>query len=299
MRNPAIPFAVPALALALAACEPLPPVQPQFSPMMAPVGAGVGLPPPAPVRTTTAPSGTFAPDPVTGPPIIEETLTDVPGELISRPTDAPLDPSISAAVNAAGTPPATTGPVQTLPLGTPVIDPPLATVPGGPLPEPNFQAMPGAYDDSRAAPAPGPAGAAVTPVSAEARPRGLSDEQSFDAVARRETIASDAERLARLRAARQDVAPEPVPARPADASPNIVAYAVSAGNAVGEPRYRRSGLLSIARLRDACARHPSPDRAQEAFLAAGGPARDRGGLDPDGDGYACEWDPAPFRRALR
>ena len=114
----------------------------------------------------------------------------------------------------------------------------------------------------------------------------------------RETIGSDAQRLARLRAAREEIAPEPVPARPAGAAPNIVAYAVSASNAVGEPRYRRSGILSIARLRDSCARYPSPDRAQEAFLAAGGPARDRGGLDPDGDGYACGWDPAPFRRAL-
>ena len=296
MRHPARPLLVPALALALAACEPLPPVEPQFSPMMAPIGAGVGLPPPAPVTTRPATSGTFAPDPVSGPPIIEETLTDVPGDLIARPTDAPLDPSISAAVNSAGTPPATTGPVQTLPLGSSVIDPPLGTVPGGPLPDPNFQAPAGSFEDSRAAPT-APA-ARVTPVAAAAGPRGLSDEQDFVAVSGRETIESDAQRLARLRAAREEVAPEPVPARPAGAAPNIVAYAVSAGNAVGEPRYRRGGLLSIARLRDACARYPSPDRAQEAFLAAGGPARDRAGLDPDGDGYACGWDPAPFRRAL-
>ena len=45
----------------------------------------------------------------------------------------------------------------------------------------------------------------------------------------------------------------------------------------------------------ACARYGSPDLAQQAFLAAGGPDRDRRGLDPDGDGFACAWDPRPFR----
>ena len=39
--------------------------------------------------------------------------------------------------------------------------------------------------------------------------------------------------------------------------------------------------------------------AQEAFLKAGGPERDRYGLDPDGDGFACRWDPTPFRAAIK
>ena len=43
-------------------------------------------------------------------------------------------------------------------------------------------------------------------------------------------------------------------------------------------------------------RHIS-DLAQIEFLERGGPARDRLGLDPDGDGYACAWDPTPFRKA--
>jgi hypothetical protein len=34
-------------------------------------------------------------------------------------------------------------------------------------------------------------------------------------------------------------------------------------------------------------------------LANGGPERDKEGLDPDGDGFACGWDPRPFRSALR
>jgi hypothetical protein len=48
-----------------------------------------------------------------------------------------------------------------------------------------------------------------------------------------------------------------------------------------------------------CAQFRSHDEAQEAFLAAGGPERDRLNIDPDGDGYACGWDPAPIRAAAR
>ena len=39
--------------------------------------------------------------------------------------------------------------------------------------------------------------------------------------------------------------------------------------------------------------------AQEEFLRTGGPERDKLGVDPDGDGFACAWDPRPFRTALQ
>ena len=304
------------MAFGLAACEPLPP-RPELSPVIAPIGTGVGLPQARPITTTVAP-GTFAPEPP-GRPIIEETLTDVPGDLISRPAEAPLDPSISAAVDAAGTPPETSGPANTLPLGQPAADPfaplppgdatpvdpfapgptvtplpdePFGTVPGGPLPDPQNRPGPRApgWHDAAAPSAP-----PVVPAAAEAA--GISREQDFAAVQDR-SIEMDAERLAALRAARLEVAPEPVPLRPADAAPNIVGYALATRHAVGQPVHRRGGLRALVRVGDGCARFASQDRAQEAFLAAGGPARDRHGLDPDGDGFACGWDPAPFRAAL-
>ena len=311
-------LAIPALALALAACDPYPPPA-DFSPVIAPRGVGVGLPGGGPALPVTPTTGVFSPDPVTGPPIIEETLTDVPGEFITPPTAAPLDPSIGAAVDEVA-PLGTPSPITTLPLGTPVVpDPPLATVPGGPLPDPLFAPgvaprfegssvgaeSSGVFEESRAAPGVprvlvgNPVeGDPVTPVRAVVlRPPGLSDEQDFDAVSGRETIESDAERLALLRASRREIASEPVPERPVLAGPNIVRYALAARNSVGEPVHRRSGLFAVARLRDVCARFRYPDHAQEAFLEAGGPARDRYGLDPDGDGFACDWDPAPFQRA--
>ncbi|TCO69907.1 hypothetical protein [Rhodovulum euryhalinum] len=128
---------------------------------------------------------------------------------------------------------------------------------------------------------------------------GISDEQNFAAVAARETIQSDRERLQAQRQQYTVIAPEPLPPRTGATGPNIVEYALGAPNRVGESRYRRSGLTREAAYLRNCAQYGSPDLAQEAFLKAGGPERDRLGLDPDGDGFACYWDPTPFRAAMR
>lgn len=127
---------------------------------------------------------------------------------------------------------------------------------------------------------------------------GISDEQDFDAVALRETIESDKERIERNRAQYVVVQPKDLPVRPGELGPNIVDYALKTTNNPGTPLYSRSGLIR----RDpmvACAKFASPDLAQQEFLAKGGPERDRLGLDPDGDGFACSWDPRPFRTALQ
>ena len=81
--------------------------------------------------------------------------------------------------------------------------------------------------------------------------------------------------------------------------PNLFVYALSTTHNVGQTLYNRSHPLRWRRWEAACARFPSQDLAQEAFLAAGGPERDPDHLDPDGDGFACWWDPAPFRQAAR
>lgn len=125
---------------------------------------------------------------------------------------------------------------------------------------------------------------------------GISDEQSFDAVTARQTIESDAARRQAQAAAYQQVQPGALPSRPSNSGPNIVAYALAATNYKGQAIYKRSFPRPEAAARK-CAGYPSADAAQIAFLAAGGPERDRKGLDPDGDGFACTWDPAPFRRA--
>ncbi|MBZ4690872.1 MAG: hypothetical protein JG765_2123 [Cereibacter sp.] len=123
---------------------------------------------------------------------------------------------------------------------------------------------------------------------------GISDENDFAAVSARETIQSDAERIAQNRAQYQVIPPTPLPQRSGTEGPNIVQFALSTSHAPGTPMYRRSSLR-LTNPGAACAGFASPDLAQEAFLASGGPTRDRKGLDPDGDGYACGWDPRPFR----
>ncbi|MBU2357742.1 MAG: hypothetical protein KKB02_02215 [Alphaproteobacteria bacterium] len=123
---------------------------------------------------------------------------------------------------------------------------------------------------------------------------GLSDEQSFEAVSNRESIESDAERRARQAAARQVVMPSALPTRPADTGPNIVEYALNAPNKMGQEWYSRSIFAGKGKFERNCAAYNSPDAAQRDFLARGGPDKDPRGLDPDGDGFACGWDPAPF-----
>jgi hypothetical protein len=81
--------------------------------------------------------------------------------------------------------------------------------------------------------------------------------------------------------------------------PNLFVYALSTQHNVGEQRYTRNNPLRWRRSESACAQFASQDLAQEAFLAAGGPDRDPNHLDPDGDGFACWWDPTPFRQAAR
>jgi hypothetical protein len=91
-------------------------------------------------------------------------------------------------------------------------------------------------------------------------------------------------------------APASAPLAPVSASgSNIVAFALSTTHGVGQQMYRRSGAGGAARLQRACASFASDGMAQEAFLARGGPERDALGVDPDGDGFACRWDPTPFR----
>lgn len=123
---------------------------------------------------------------------------------------------------------------------------------------------------------------------------GLSEENSFQAVSAERDIQADAALIAQNRSQYQVIAPTELPNRPGTDTPNIVEYAIRTTNPVGQPLYRRS-RGSVSRMERACSAYNSPDLAQEAFLSMGGPDRDRKGLDPDGDGFACDWNPAPFR----
>lgn len=127
---------------------------------------------------------------------------------------------------------------------------------------------------------------------------GISTENDFGAVGEARSIESDAELIARNREQYQVVQPTALPSRAGNTGPNIVEYALSTTHPVGAKIYNRIGLNKQSRFERNCAKYSSADRAQIDFLANGGPNRDRMGLDPDGDGYACGWNPAPFRIAV-
>ena len=125
---------------------------------------------------------------------------------------------------------------------------------------------------------------------------GLSREQDFQAVTGQRDIEDDAARIRAAQSQYRVIQPTELPQRTGDNRPNIVAYALKTDNPLGVQVYSRSSFNTQAKHQRNCAAYPSPDRAQEDFLALGGPQKDRKALDPDGDGFACAWDPRPFRR---
>lgn len=127
---------------------------------------------------------------------------------------------------------------------------------------------------------------------------GISQENNFDAVGAQRSIESDAAKIAQNRAQYKVIEAEALPARPGGDGPNIVDYALATKHPMGTQVYRRIGVNLDGKAARNCAKYASPDQAQSAFLSKGGPQRDRMGLDPDGDGYACGWDPGPFRKAV-
>lgn len=125
----------------------------------------------------------------------------------------------------------------------------------------------------------------------------LSDENDFEAVSSRHTIESDAQRIEQNRLTYSVIEPTDLPIRSVSDRPNIVEYALQTTNSLRARLYSRGPFASERLTLVNCSRFESPSKAQEAFLSKGGPKWDRLGLDPDGDGFACTWDPTPFRLA--
>jgi hypothetical protein len=135
---------------------------------------------------------------------------------------------------------------------------------------------------------------AQTPASGTAGP---ASGQAFEAGTPPSQEETAGERQARMAGEYRMIEPTDVPQRSGD-TPNIVAYALRTSNRVGQRIYNRSPIQFRNHER-ACAEFARQDLAQEEFLRRGGPERDPLNLDPDGDGFACWWDPEPFRAAAR
>ncbi|PTX54139.1 hypothetical protein C8N43_2946 [Litoreibacter ponti] len=126
----------------------------------------------------------------------------------------------------------------------------------------------------------------------------ISDEQDFQAVSSRQSIESDAARRQAQSAQYKVIEPTAVPRRPGAKTPTPIEFALETRHPVGQKVYRRSPF-GAGKAAQACASYGSSELAQDAFLKAGGPSKDKLGVDPDGDGYACGWNPAKYRSLVR
>ncbi len=126
----------------------------------------------------------------------------------------------------------------------------------------------------------------------------ISDTQNFGATTERMTIEDDKALLEAQREKFKVIEPTALPTRKKK-SANVVEYALSTTNEVGVKKYRRSNPLGKTLAKRNCAKFRLADDAQAAFLKAGGPKRDVKNLDPDGDGFACDWTPDTYRKLLQ
>ncbi|MDS9467210.1 hypothetical protein RGQ15_06440 [Paracoccus sp. MBLB3053] len=82
----------------------------------------------------------------------------------------------------------------------------------------------------------------------------------------------------------------------AGTTPVLVSYAYQEKQDPGTSIYKRTGG-SVAAAARICSSYASAEAAQRGFIARGGPALDPRGMDPDGDGFVCGWDPRPVRQS--
>ena len=74
---------------------------------------------------------------------------------------------------------------------------------------------------------------------------------------------------------------------------NVALYGRLTSNKVGEQIYTR--IKTKRKKTDPCRRFVAADDAQRFFLEHSGPQKDLWNLDPDGDGFACHWNPELYR----
>ena len=76
---------------------------------------------------------------------------------------------------------------------------------------------------------------------------------------------------------------------------NVAKFARDTKNNKGEKIFTRLSF-SIYNNWNECSKFKTRDEAQRKFLKEGGPYKDIFNLDPDGDGFACDWDPEIYRK---
>ena len=113
-----------------------------------------------------------------------------------------------------------------------------------------------------------------------------------------QSMASAAPVPAATATAAAPAAAQPAPAPVKTETDALARYAASQSQLPGTEVYSRAGG-SEATAAHACARYPNAEAAQLMFLTSGGPQQDPMGMDPDGDGFVCGWDPTYYMAERR
>ncbi|MDO5614132.1 MAG: hypothetical protein Q4G14_12955 [Paracoccus sp. (in: a-proteobacteria)] len=128
-------------------------------------------------------------------------------------------------------------------------------------------------------------------------PRTVPVARPFDAPTADDIMWKPAPRQAAATVAATTQAPAAQTGRYGGATPVLTRFAFAAQHAPGTRVWARPAGGTAAQAARACAPFANADQAQVAFLTAGGPEADPRGMDPDGDGFVCGWNPAPWRQA--
>lgn len=81
-------------------------------------------------------------------------------------------------------------------------------------------------------------------------------------------------------------------------TPVLAQYAATVDHAPGTRVWPRRNADPVKAL-EICTTYATADAAQIGYLSRGGPSADPLGIDPDGDGYVCGWDPATWQPRIR
>ena len=128
--------------------------------------------------------------------------------------------------------------------------------------------------------------------------RTVSDEQDFASVVQRETIESDSQRIKE----NEDklVIYDPIEHPEKVGQSDVVSFALNTKHTPGTVLFRRNtAFFNRTKYLERCDAYIDSEAAQQAFLDAGGPEKDDLNLDPDGDGFACSWNPVKYRLVLQ
>ncbi len=128
--------------------------------------------------------------------------------------------------------------------------------------------------------------------------RSVSDEQDFASVVQRESIESDIQRIKE----NEDklVIYDPIEHPEKAGHKDVVSFALNTKHTPGTVLFRRNTVFfNRDKYLERCDTYVDSEAAQQAFLDAGGPEEDELNLDPDGDGFACSWNPEKYRLILQ